>query len=171
MAKRLELFSNASKDPLGIKDKDKSSNVNAPIDVGEEYSNQNSGVLAIDPLAIEDMDKSMNQNVPFSFSSKIKNTAILTPKEKKEFRMMSKDELVQIAEVCPADSLGLQKCRFGLGVFAKQNLATNTLLGYYGGKLVRKLPEDAIYSFDVTVIKKTPLFLNAESVCDRSILA
>lgn len=61
--------------------------------------------------------------------------------------------------------------KFGKGVVTSVDIAKGKFIGTFYGRLCRELPEHAIYSFDISNKDGKDLFVNAEEVNERPLLA
>jgi len=131
----------------------------------EQFINSPALDTGDDPLDIG-TDKPLP--LPRKFNDTIKNGCILTKKEKAIFRQMAKSNTENVNN-CKNSIEVRQSEKYGYGVFCKEDIGRGSLLGCYGGTLVRALGDDAVYSFNVKVSSE-PLFVDAETLDDRSML-
>lgn len=98
--------------------------------------------------------------------------SILTAAEKKKFRRIYGEDS-SVAELPDhSKSLSISQSKFGFGVIATEDIPAGSFLGYYYGRLCRELPKHTVYSFELPgSCGGKRLFINAEDVEDRSILA
>ena len=116
--------------------------------------------------------------IPENYNNKMIGSSILSDDEIQFFKEIYNDEGPESLTNHENSIMLCMNSKFGFGVKATADIPKNSMLGFYFGRLCRLLPNDSEYSFKLVTpeaksikIKKKPLFLNAEQVSERSILA
>lgn len=103
------------------------------------------------------------------------DTHVLTDAEKQNFEKMAREARKLGTEPQNEDYLDkllVSPCpKYGKCVTTTVEIPKGAYIGSFYGRLCRKLPEDAIYSFIISERKEKRLFVNAENIEDRPLLA
>lgn len=109
-------------------------------------------------------------NSSFSFLEEMLNLEILTTKEKKFFKDRSCDQFETNQEVYNTLRIKYDS-PFGKGVVSDVKINKGDYIGDFYGRLTRKLPKNAIYSFKISQGDEKALFVDAEDKTSKTLLA
>lgn len=141
-----------------------------------QKSNTSMSSIEMDPLQCkEDISNEQGSGNPEDYCEEMKDTHILYETEKQNFEKMAREarELgTEPRNKGYLDKLAVVRClKYGKCVVTTVDIPRGAYIGSFYGRLCRKLPKDAIYSFKISEKNEEPLFVNAESIDDRPLLA
>lgn len=124
------------------------------------------------PFASQNSCSSVKSDPLRVFLDKMLNVNILTHYEKEKFEGLAFDTMNDGDNDVIYNTLQvIDDSKFGRGVISTVDVPKDAYIGNFFGRLCRKLPKDARYSYDIHEENEKPLFVNAENEMERPLLA